>query len=130
MVNTRKRILIVDDDERVLYVLRRALTGLGDGYEIVTAEGGREALSKAGVTPFDLLITDLRMADMGGIELTEGIKDLNASTVVVWVTAYGSHRVADEAGRLSVHRCLDKPLKVAEIRGIVREALESTDSPI
>jgi DNA-binding NtrC family response regulator len=130
MVNTRKRILIVDDDERVLYVLRRALTGLGDGYEIVTAEGGREALLKAGVTPFDLLITDLRMTDMGGIELTEGIKALNAGTVVVWVTAYGSHRVADEAGRLSVYRCLDKPLKVAEIRGIVREALESTDSLI
>jgi DNA-binding NtrC family response regulator len=122
-----KHILIVDDDERVLFVLRRILTGLGDGYEVATAGSGREALSEAGVSPFDLLITDLRMPGMSGVELTEAIKALNPKTVVVWVTAYGCHRVADEAARLSVYKCLDKPLKVGEIRQVVREALESTE---
>jgi two-component system response regulator HydG len=126
-VSTCKHILIVDDDERVLFVLHRALSGLGDGYEVVTAGGGREALSKARATPFDLLITDLRMADMGGIELTEAIKALNAMTVVVWMTAYGCHRVANEAARLSVYKCLEKPLRVAKIRRVVRGALESTE---
>jgi DNA-binding NtrC family response regulator len=123
-MSTRTHILIVDDDERVLFVMRRALRSLGDGYEVVTADGGREALSKARVTPFDLLISDLRMVDMSGIELTEAIKALNDKTVVVWVTAYGCHRVAEEAARLSVYKCLDKPLKVGEIRRVVREALE------
>jgi DNA-binding NtrC family response regulator len=122
-----KHILIVDDDERVLFVLHRILTGLGDGYEIATAGSGREALSEAGVRPFDLLITDLRMPDMDGVEFTEEIKALNPKTIVVWVTAYGCHRVADEATRLSVYKCLDKPLKVAKIRNVVREALETTD---
>ena len=122
-----KHILIVDDDERVLFVLHRALMRLGAGYEVRTAESGREALSEARVTPFDLLITDLRMADMGGIELTEAIKALNPKTVVIWVTAYGCHRVANEAAQLSVYKCLDKPLRVAKIRRVVREALESTE---
>jgi DNA-binding NtrC family response regulator len=79
------------------------------------------------VTPFDLLITDLWMSEMSGVKLTEAIKALNPKTVVVWVTAYGCHRVADEAARLSVYKCLDKPLKVHEIRKVVREALESTE---
>jgi DNA-binding NtrC family response regulator len=126
-MSTRKHILIVDDDERVLFVLRRALRGLGNAYEVVTAQGGREALSKARATSFDLLISDLRMVNMSGIELTEAIKALNANTVVVWVTAFGCHRVAEETARLSVYKCLDKPLKVDEIRRVVREALESAE---
>jgi len=126
-MSTCKHILIVDDDERVLFVLHRALTRMGDGYEVMTAESGREALSKARATPFDLLITDLRMADMGGIELTEAIKALNAETAVVWVTAYGCHKVVNEAARLSVYKCLDKPLRMAKIRRVVREALEGAE---
>jgi two-component system response regulator HydG len=126
-VSTCKHILIVDDDERVLFVLHRALTGLGDGYEVVSAESGREALSKARETPFDLLITDLRMVDMSGMELTEAIKALNPKTAVLWVTAYGCHRVASEAARLSVYKCLDKPLKIAKIRRVVRQALKGTE---
>jgi DNA-binding NtrC family response regulator len=122
-----KHILIVDDDERVLFVLRRTLTSLGDGYDVVTAGSGRDALSEAEVTPFDLLITDLWMSEMSGVKLTEAIKALNPKTVVVWVTAYGCYRVADEAARLSVYKCLNKPLKVDEIRQVVREALASIE---
>jgi DNA-binding NtrC family response regulator len=121
-----KHILIVDDDERVLYVLSRALKSLGDGYEVVTTASGRIALSKAGVEPFDLVVTDLRLADSGGIELTEAIKNLNPKTVVIWMTAYGCHRVMNEAARLSVYKCLDKPLTIGEIRRVVQEALEAT----
>jgi len=116
----------VDDDERVLFVLHRALLAFQNGYEIVTAQDGHKALDRAKEIPFDLLITDLKMLGMDGIALTQAIRDLNPSTVVVWITAYGCAQVSDEATRLSVYECLEKPLRIDEIRRVVREALENT----
>jgi DNA-binding NtrC family response regulator len=124
-MNRRKQILVVDDDERVLLVLRRALMRLSDGCEVVTAHDGREALDKAESVLFDLVITDLRMPGMDGVELTEAIRALNPRTAVLWVTAYSCYELAEEAARLSVYDCLDKPLKVSEIRRIARKALAS-----
>jgi DNA-binding NtrC family response regulator len=123
-----KRILIVDDDERVLWVLHDALARVEDRYEIVTARSGREALSQFGEQPFDLVITDLRMPDMDGIELTEAIKALDSDAAVIWITAYGSHEVRDKLARLAVCDCLDKPLEITEIRQAVRDALQATES--
>jgi len=123
-MDVRKHILIVDDDERVRFVLRRALMGMDGAYEIATAPSGSEALNRARAKSFDLVITDLRMPDMDGVELTEAIKGSDARTAVVWITAYGCYELADEADRLSVYDCLEKPLKVAQIRRIVQEALE------
>ena len=81
------RILVVDDDERVLFVMHRALLAFQDNYEIVSTQDGREALNKATEAHFDLIITDLKMPGMDGIALTQAIVSLNCSTVVVWITA-------------------------------------------
>ena len=126
----RKRILVVDDDERVLFVLHDILAGLGNQYEVVTAQSGYEALDKARKKPFDLLVADLRMPGLDGVELTEAVRTLSPSTVVIWITAYGSQETNAEARRLGVYRCLDKPLEVAEIRQIAREALETAECQI
>jgi two-component system response regulator HydG len=122
-----RRILVVDDDKRVLFVFHDTLVRLGSDYEIATARNGLEALEKAREMPFDLVITDLRMPHMDGVALTEAIRALNSSTIVIWMTAYGCHQLATEAARLAVYRCLDKPLEVGEIRRAVREALEAAD---
>lgn len=119
------RILVVDDDERVLFVLRRALLAFQNGYEIVTTHDGREALNKAKEIPFDLVITDLKMPGVDGMALTQAIRGLNSGTVIVWITAYGCAQVSDEATRLSVYECLEKPLRIDEIRRVVQEALKS-----
>jgi DNA-binding NtrC family response regulator len=84
----------------------------------------REALDKAKQIPFDLVLTDLRMPGMGGIALTEAIRALDSNAIVIWMTAYGCHKVSTDAARLSVYCCLDKP-KVDQIRQIVREAFEA-----
>jgi DNA-binding NtrC family response regulator len=122
----RKRILVVDDEVNVLFIMHDALIRLGSEYEIVTAQNGHEALGKVRAMPFDLVFTDLRMPDMDGVELTEAIKTVNPNTVVIWMTAYGCHSVRAEAVQLMVYDCLDKPVEVAEIWRIAREALEST----
>ncbi len=124
-MHRRTHILVVDDDERVRLVLRRALMWLGDGCKVVTAHDGREALDRAESVPFDLIVTDLRMPGMDGVELTEAIRALNPQVAVLWVTAYGCYELADEAARLGVYGCLDKPLRVDEIRRVAQEALAS-----
>jgi CheY-like chemotaxis protein len=68
------------------------------------------------------------MPDMSGIELTEAIRALDSSAAVIWITAYVSHEVRDEATRLAVCDCLDKPLEIAEIRQAVRDALQAAES--
>ena len=115
------KLLIVDDDHAVLNQLKWAL---GDEYEVETAQSGVEALSKFKEMGFDLVITDLRMADMDGVELTEAIRAWDPVAMVIWITAYDCHKMRAEAERLSVYRCLDKPLELPEIRAVVSQALE------
>ena len=123
-----KRILVVDDDERVLLVVHDALMRLGCEFEIATARNGREALEKVREAPFDLIITDLRMPDVDGIALTEAIREIDLEVVVIWMTAYGCHAMRDEAARLAVYRCLDKPVEIGEIREAVRQALRAGEA--
>jgi len=123
-VKAPKRILVVDDEDRVLMVLREGLAMLGEGYEIATAQNGLEALRKIEDGAFDVLITDLRMAGMDGEELTEAVKAWDPAIQTIWITAYNCHEVRADAERLSVHRCLDKPVDIEEIRAVVLEALE------
>ena len=123
-----KRILVVDDDERVLLVVHDALMRLGCEFEIATARNGREALEKVREAPFDLIITDLRMPDVDGIALTEAIREIDLEVAVIWMTAYGCHTTRAEAARLAVYRCLDKPVEIGEIRDAVRQALRAGEA--
>ena len=122
-MNDQKRILLVDDDEGVLFVLQHALTTLGSDYQIVTARHGQTALTRMQENAFDVVVTDLRMPDMDGVELTEAVRGLDPSTIVIWITAYDCYRRRGDAARLRVYRCLDKPLEIHEIRDTVSAAL-------
>lgn len=121
----RRRILIVDDDPMVLFVYHDTLKDLGDEYEIVTTPSGLKALNEIEDKSFDLVITDLNMLDLDGIELTEAIRQTHPDTAIVWITAYGCHSVSIDAARLKIHRCCDKPLEVDEILQVAREALDT-----
>lgn len=119
----RKRILIVDDEEQIISTLSRSLRKLGEGYEIVTATNGHEALAHLRQAPADLIITDLKMPGMDGVALTEVAYTILPGTKIIWMTAYDIWE--NEARRLGVYRYLNKPLDVVELRKIVREALET-----
>ncbi|MFW6115602.1 MAG: response regulator [Chloroflexota bacterium] len=122
----KRMILIVDDEERVLFVLQNALTRLEDSFEVVTAATGEDALRKAKDMDFDLVITDLIMPDMDGIEFTERILEMRSNPAVVWMTAYGCRSFEGEVERLGVYRCVEKPLEISEFREIARKALVAT----
>jgi DNA-binding NtrC family response regulator len=125
----QQRILIVDDDPRVLFILRTTLERIEDEYQIQVAHGGREALGKVEEEPFDLVITDVRMPGIDGIELVKAIRALKLNTAVIWITAYGCYRLQEEGKQLSVYCCLDKPLRIGEIRKAAQEALRPGHGP-
>lgn len=116
-------ILIVDDEERVLFVLQNALMKLEGDFRVLTAHTAEDALRKAGDERCDVVITDLIMPDIDGIEFTEQIRDMEGKPTVVWMTAYGCHSFKEEAERLGVFRCVEKPIEIYQMRQLAREAL-------
>ena len=119
----RKLILIVDDEEPILFVLHRALTRLEKDFEVETAETVEDALEKIQESSFDLIITDLIMPEMSGVEFTEKILELDPRPVVMWMTAYHCQSFRDEAERLGVFHCIEKPLEIGPFRELVQKAM-------
>jgi CheY-like chemotaxis protein len=125
-VTKQAQILIADNDPRVLLILNATLERMKKECRIVAVRDGTEALQELRNQPFDLLITDVRMPGIDGIELVEKVRDLDLDTKVIWITAYGCRRLQRERERLTVHGCLDKPLRIGGIRQAALEALETT----
>lgn len=117
-------VLLVDDEKRVLFVLEGALAKLGNGVEVITANSAREGLEMMRDRGVDLVITDLIMPDIDGVEFTERIRSSDGDVIVVWMTAYGCHSFREQAQRLGVERCVQKPLEIDQVRTIAREALD------
>jgi len=118
-----KRILLVDDDERVLFVLAASLRRLSVPCDIVTAQDGREACRLLEASAFDLLVTDIRLPGIDGVTLTALVRQWAKQLPVVWITAHGCAPVREDAARLDVHRCLEKPVEVSEFRQVVLQAM-------
>ena len=119
-----KWILIVDDEEAILSVLQRSLKKLGSEYNVVTAPDGYAALDALRQRPFDLVVTDYKMAGMNGLELLETIRALQPDARVILMTAYGNSSLEAEANRLQAYRYLAKPLEIDAFRQIIKESLE------
>jgi ATP-dependent Lon protease len=118
-----KHILVVDDDNQVLFVWSNALATSHD-IRLVTAHDGEEALHILRQRNFDVIITDLRMPRMDGYRLTEAIREQDPDVTIVWLTGYRDPSKAAMESCLGVWRCVDKPLTVAGIRALVRDALQ------
>lgn len=119
-----QHILIFDDDTKVLLIMRATLEKLGTAYKVATAEDGWEVFSKTKNQPFDLIISDVRMPGIDGIQLVEMIQALNTETAIIWITAYGCENLKAECERLSGSGCLEKPLRINEIRQAVLAVLD------
>src|SRR4029079_14914909 len=95
-----------------------------EGFEVVTAGGGREALDKVKSEAFDVVITDIKMPGMDGIQLVQGIKKHDPAIPVVIMTAYASQQSAIDAVNMGAFQYLIKNAKNDEIKLVVRNALE------
>jgi CheY-like chemotaxis protein/predicted regulator of Ras-like GTPase activity (Roadblock/LC7/MglB family) len=119
---TAKRILLVDDEPNVVKSCARMLELEGFAVEGVT--GGREALDLYRRESFDLVLTDLKMPDVDGLEVLTAIKRLNPNASVVIFTAYGTKESVVEALRLGAREFLEKPLDTKTLIATVRRILD------
>jgi len=119
---TAPRVLVVDDErsmrELLSIVLRR------EGYDVTLAENGRLAIEQLERARFDLLISDIKMPDMSGVDVLRAAKRLDPDVVGVMITAFASADTAIEAMRLGAHDYLSKPFDIDELKIKVRNALE------
>ncbi|MGD8623638.1 MAG: response regulator [Anaerolineae bacterium] len=122
-----KRILIVEDEPRIALALCRALESPPRGAKKVEISPVAEtALTKVQSEPFDLVITDLRMPGMGGVELLRQIRKISPNTRLMLITAFGSREIEDVTQRLGAIY-LPKPFSLREFVATVDDLLETTD---
>jgi CheY-like chemotaxis protein len=108
MVVAEKRILVVDDEQIVRDSCQRALTEAG--YAVRTVGNGRDALQACRDEPVDVMLTDLRMPDMDGLEVIRAVAKEFPEVRVVVITGYPSRESAEEAARLGIFDYIEKPL--------------------
>ena len=119
------RVLVVDDERSMRELL--AIVLQREGYAVLTAENGQTAIATLEREPVDLLICDIKMPDMNGVEVLRAAKRIDQDMVAMMVTAFASTQTAVEAMRLGACDYLSKPFDVDELRMKVREKLESRD---
>jgi two-component system response regulator HydG len=117
-------ILVVDDDEGHRITLETIIRSWG--YKVVLASEGNKAVELAGNTPFDLILMDVRMAGMDGIDALGKIKAYNPAIPIVIMTAYSSVESAVEAMKAGAYDYLTKPLDFDELRLTMDRAMEHT----
>lgn len=117
-----EKILIVDDEEGLRRLLVRVLGK--EGFQAVAVPSGSEALALVAGEDFDLVITDIQMPGMNGLELMRRLKEFDAGLPVIVMTAYGTVENAVEALRIGAYDYLTKPFESDELRLTVAKALE------
>jgi two-component system response regulator PilR (NtrC family) len=116
------RLLVVDDEQSMRDFLSIMLKK--EGHEVVTAENGSSALKVIHAEIFDLLITDVKMPGVDGIEVLKTVKEVSPETVVIMITAFATTETAVEAMKLGAYDYITKPFKVDEIKLVIQKALE------
>jgi DNA-binding NtrC family response regulator len=118
----RERVLIVDDEKSMCQFLSIMLRK--EGYQITTVNNGKKALDQIENTKFDLIITDIKMSGMDGIELLSEIKKVDQFVPVIIMTAYASQKTAIDAVNNGAFHYLIKHAKNDEIKMVIRNALD------
>ncbi len=119
----KSRILVVDDEESIREFLEIMLKK--EGYEPTCVEDGKVALETIKKKSFDLVISDLQMPNMTGIELLRKVREQDSEMIFMMITAFGTTETAVEAMKLGAYDYITKPFKIDEVRINIANALRS-----
>ncbi len=123
LVMTKKpRILVVDDEEIALKNLERILKK--EDYIVVTAPNGAEAIKKLDTSDFDVVLTDLKMENIGGIDVLEKAKSKYPDTQVIMITGYASLDSAIDSIKKGAFHYIAKPFRLDDVKATVKQAIE------
>ncbi|MFZ5433771.1 MAG: response regulator [Calditrichota bacterium] len=120
---SKLRVLVVDDEQFMVHTLAKILELLG--YDVVCAFGGREAYRICLEQSVDLVITDLHMPDMSGLELLTSLKSHDPSLPVILITGYGADKVRESASKWHADGFLGKPFTINELKQLIEHTLET-----
>jgi DNA-binding NtrC family response regulator len=119
----KQRLLVVEDDALARKNLQHILERGGE-YQVTAASGGAEALDLLAKQEYDLVLTDLRMEKVDGMQVLETVRERHPQTEVIMLTAFASVDSAIEAMKLGAFHYIAKPYKIEEVRAQVAHALE------
>jgi len=121
-ISENGKILVVDDEKVILDIMSDFLGS--EGYQVVTASNAKQALQRLEEGEFDLVLTDLKMPGMSGMELLEEIKSRYMRPYVIVMTGYGTVESAVECIKKGAFDYLQKPFKMKEVESVVARALK------
>ena len=121
----RTKILVVDDEHLIRWSLEQNLKK--QGYEVVTAGNGEDALRIVREDQPDLILLDIQLPGMSGLEVLEKVKEFDEDIIVIMVTAHGGLETAVNAMRLGAYDYLNKPFNLDEMAIVIKKALETSD---
>lgn len=122
---TAARILVVDDEESIRDLCARVLTRAG--YVVATAPSGEDAIVRLQEEAFDLMISDIRMPGISGLEVLEHAKTTFPAIRVVLITGFGTPQTLTRARQSGADRILTKPFNPMELLAAVKESLPSSE---
>lgn len=121
-----KRVIFVDDDASLLDGLRGRLHGLRSRWQMVFVEGGARAITEMEQCAADVIVSDIRMPGMDGVELLETVRERWPDAIRIILSGYGEEQ--QSARLLSVvHQCLNKPCEAQQIEQVVGRCMELRD---
>lgn len=120
-------LLVIDDEDVVLASIGKALKDTDEyAYQLDTARSADEGLKKAAAKRYDVILTDLMMPGLDGLEFLEALRRLDQSHKAIMITGYATMRVARDAIEKGACNFIAKPFTHEELRQVVREALTAT----
>ncbi len=122
----KRKILVVDDEITVCKSISQAI--VSEDYAVDTALSGEEALKKDEEKPYDLIITDLMMPGISGLDLLSALKERRPEALVIMVTGYPAIKTAVQSVKIGAFDYLPKPFTPAELRSLVSRAFKKIES--
>jgi CheY-like chemotaxis protein/predicted regulator of Ras-like GTPase activity (Roadblock/LC7/MglB family) len=124
MTKILKRVLVVDDEDDLTWSISKHLAKDKDKYELICVNSGKKALEVLSQLPIELVISDIRMPEISGMELLGKIKESYPTTKVIIMTAYGSSEVQEEANKRGCLKYIEKPFEINELRQLILSVIE------
>jgi len=121
----KKKILIIEDDEEMTSLLKEFLNE--EGYETDSVDNGSEAYRRLVKEDFDLIITDIRMPGLTGLDILPGVRKLQPEAPIIVMTAFGSEEVYHKVLERGATAYLEKPIHLDHLRNLIEEMVSSKE---
>ena len=120
-----KNVLIVDDEEDLTWSIAKHLSKDSNRYKVITVNSGAEALETLSKTNISLVISDIRMPEINGLDLLLKVRENYPDIKVIIMTAYGSSEIQEEANKLGCFRYIEKPFEIQKMREMIMDGIET-----